>query len=223
MKILLVEDNLAVGQAVVTYLSRFHTVQWAKGYRDAFNQLALNQFSLIIADIGLGDGNGLMLCSELRKQGHTLPMLIITANVSQSTKINALSSTVDDYLIKPFYQQELGARVQALLRRTSHSEFTPNVLTYSSIVINVAKRECVIAKTPVVLRKKELDILIFLLIHPEQVISRSTLIEQIWHEDTEPFSNTVDVHISNIRNKVEHFAGKRLIHTVKGYGYKLSQ
>lgn len=171
-------------------------------------------------DINLPDGNGFEICEKVRKQENTTPIIIMTARDAVSDKIKGLDLGADDYVLKPVDSLELIARVKALIRRNSKKPLP--VLTIGDLEINTQTRRVIRAGTEIELPSKEFAVLELLARHSDEVVTRSMLMEHIWGSDFETFSNVVDVYIRNLRRKIDAGSQKKLIHTIRGGGYSLS-
>lgn len=173
-------------------------------------------FDLIILDLMLPKKDGFEVCKNLRKKGISIPILILTAKDSTSSKITGLNFGADDYLIKPFSFDELVARIKALLRRPNIIE--PEILQTDNLKLNTRTREATYCGKSFKLTKKEYNLLEYFLRNINYVLTREQILDRIWGWDYEGFSNVVDVHIRNIRKKIQR---GNLIETVRGTGYCL--
>lgn len=213
MRILIVEDDIALANGVMQNLKQ-------QGYSlDHFDrvQMALNasmqaHYDLIILDLGLPDADGLTFLEKYRKN-HTSPVLILTARDRIEDKIKGLDLGADDYLLKPFDQAELQARIRALLRR-SHGNAT-HIVEFGPLTLNLNSREVTFYDQPVNLSRRELNLLEVLLQNQGKVMSRFSLEQTLYSWDDDIESNALEVHIHNLRKKI----AKKLIKTVRGVGY----
>lgn len=213
MRILIIEDDIALANGVMQNLKQ-------QGYSlDHFDrvQLALNacmqvSYDLIILDLGLPDADGLTFLEKYRKK-HTSPVLILTARERIEDKIKGLDLGADDYLLKPFDQAELQARIRALLRR-SHGNATHSI-EFGPLTLNLNSREVTFYNQPVNLSRRELNLLEVLLQNQGKVMSRLSLEQTLYSWDDDIESNALEVHIHNLRKKI----AKKLIKTVRGVGY----
>jgi len=184
------------------------------------------QPDLVILDIMLPDMEGWDVCKHLRLQSE-IPILMLTARDDVSDRVRGLDTGADDYLVKPFALEELLARVRALLRRGKNSKQSSNQsrnqLTYANINLNPATREVTRGGKEIKMTQKEFDLLHFFMLHPRQVLSRETLMEKIWGYDFSGESNVLDVYIGYLRQKLEDGGQPRVIHTVRGVGYRLKE
>ncbi|MDH4117831.1 MAG: response regulator transcription factor [Acidimicrobiia bacterium] len=220
MRLLIVEDEPDLADAVSRGLRRRgHAVDVAGGVIDAELRLGSAEYDLAILDWNLPDGNGLDLCralvrGELVTLGPSRPrVLMLTARDDVDDRVAGLDAGADDYLIKPFAFAELEARVRALLRRDDESS---PVLAVGDIWLDPARFVAERGGSPLSLTVKEFALLEFFLRHPDEVLSQETLLEHVWDEMADPFTNTVRVTISNLRKKL---GDPPVVETVPGRGY----
>lgn len=218
MRILIVEDDpiLSDGLSVGLSLSGF-TVDNVGTLADAAAAIAANDFDGIVLDIMLPDGSGLDLLAELRSKGQRIPILMLTARDQVRDRIEGLDAGADDYLGKPFDLQELAARLRAMLRRQEGRASA--CLEWNGLRLDPASQTAERHDGPLRFSRREFAILHALMENPGQILSKGQLEEKIygWREDVE--SNTVEVHIHNLRAKL----GKQVIQTARGLGYFLSE
>lgn len=176
-----------------------------------------HDYNLIIIDYVLPGKNGLEVVKEIRGKGVNTPILIMSVRGEIDDKVNLLESGADDYIVKPFTYQEFRARVHALLRR-NYKIIEENMII-DDLTIDISKTEVLKKGEKVYLTRKEFLILQSLARHPGKVITRAELLEEVWNRDSDPFSNTVEAHIRNLRKKIE--SDNRIIQTVPGRGYKI--
>src|SRR5487761_2408524 len=198
MRILLVEDDMMIGKAICAVLKMANfTVNWVQDGIEAEHALKVENYSLLLLDLGLPRKNGLEILKSLRGRGNTIPVLILTARDAVGERIQGLNSGADDYLVKPFDLDELIARMRALLRRNLGQESTE--LGYGEIVIDTLKHEAKLGGVPINLSAKEFAILSALMEKPGAVLSRDKLEEKLYGWNDEIASNTIQVHIHNLR------------------------
>ena len=218
MRILLVEDDELIGSGIVTYFT-FHgdAVDWLKDGSSALQAIKLEAFDAIILDLGLPKLNGLEVLAEARKANLKTPVLILTARDSLEDRVKGLDTGSDDYLTKPFDLEELHARIRALIRR-SLDRAEPTI-KYGEIELDPAGHTITIGGNLVPLPRREFALLQKLLENAGQVVTRETLSQCLygWEEDVD--SNTLEVHIHNLRKKM----GIGLISTIRGIGYKIEK
>jgi two-component system OmpR family response regulator len=221
MRLLIVEDDAALGQILVRGLTEDgYAVDLSTGLVDARHDAAINCYDTLIIDVGLPDGNGLDLCAELRAGGDQTPILLLTARDGLSDKVGGLDSGADDYLTKPFDFPELTARVRALTRRPPDTH--KPLLEHGDISLDPASRRAWRGSITVPLTTREFGFLEQMLRQPEAVHSRTELIEHGWDTNYDGLSNVVDVHIANLRRKLEMPGLVPAIETVRGAGYRLT-
>jgi DNA-binding response OmpR family regulator len=176
------------------------------------------QYALILLDLNLPDMNGLEVCQELRKTDVLAPILVLTVQKDPLTSVRLLDSGADDYMTKPFNGNVLKARIAALLRRGQemHQE---KVIGVSDLTVNVTRRQVWRSGVCIALRKKEFDILEYLVANHGHALTRSMILDHVWESGAEGWNNTVDVHIKHLRDKVDRPFDKALIKTAYGIGY----
>ena len=220
MRLLLVEDDVSLSTIVERGLREDgYAVDTAATVLDARFQLDVNEYDLVILDVGLPDGNGLELCREIRARGRHLPVLMLTARDGLSDKVSGLDAGADDYLTKPFDYPELTARIRALLRRPATAQ--QPILEVGDVRLDPAARVAWRGAITVPLTAREFALLEFLLRHPGEVVSREQLLEHVWDANYDGLSNVVDVHIANLRRKLASPDGPDPLTTVRGAGYRL--
>jgi len=217
MRILLIEDEKRLSDAVKKGLveNGFAVDQAFDGEEGEY--LSQNEpYDLIVLDIMLPKVDGLTICKNLRKSGIKTPILMLTARTTVEDKVAGLDAGADDYLTKPFSFLELKSRVHALIRR-NNKEVTP-VVKIANLELDPVKRSVKRGKDVISLTPKEFSILEFLMRHKNEVVTRTMIIEHVWDYNFENMSNVVDVFMASLRKKV----GNKLIRTVHGVGYKIS-
>ena len=186
---------------------------------DGFDLASTEEYDSIILDLMLPGMEGLEICRQLRlKQIHT-PILILTAKGQVEDKITGLDSGADDYLTKPFSFEELLARIHALSRRPRSS--LSSILIVDDLSLNTKTYEVKRAGILITLSGKEYSLLEFLMRHPRQIVKKERIIGHVWDYEANILPNTVEVYIKNLRHKIDFPFKKSLIHTVRGFGYKL--
>ncbi len=178
-----------------------------------------NEYDLIILDYGLPEKNGFVVCEELRNNAIATPIIMLSVTDAVQYKIRGLTIGADDYVSKPFYFEELYARIQSILRRPSIIQST--VFSIDDLLLDTARQTVIRGDKTINLTRKEFSLLEFLLKHNGVVVTRGMLMEHIWDADLDPFSNTIETHILNLRKKIEHPTKPKLIHSVSGRGYKI--
>jgi two-component system, OmpR family, response regulator len=222
VRLLVIEDDGALSGALRDGLAgQGFAVDMVGTAADARARLRLDAYDCIVLDLGLPDQDGSAFLRELRNEGGTTPVLILTARSSIDDRVNGLNSGADDYLLKPFAFPELVARLRALLRRGV--PLVPVVLRVGDLELDPGRFRVARAGAPISLTAKEFAILECLMRHAGQLVTRTMLLEQCWDASYEGISNLVDVHVSRVRRKLESVGGPPLLHTVRGAGFVLDE
>ena len=224
MRILIIEDEESLASNISNILTK-------EGYLTeiAFDgELGLEKglsgdFNLIVLDILLPKLNGYEVLRELRRQKNATPVLILTIKNSVENRVEGLDSGADDYLIKPFAIPELLARIRTLLRRNSQDKTA--TLEADNLVLDTIKKEATVNGKRINLTPKEYSILELLLYNKNRVLSRLSIAEYVWGDNFDLFSmtNFVDVHIKNIRKKIDEYSNEKIIKTVRGIGFIIGE
>ena len=218
MRLLLIEDDKLLGEAVRDWLIQDgYAVDWFSQIKELKHAIKVEHFDLMILDIGLPDGDGLTMLKSLRERGENIPVIILTARDAVHDRIEGLDSGGDDFLVKPCDLHELSARVRALLRRYNGS--SSNTLQYGDLSLNLETHQVTQNGDLVELSRKEFSILQTLMINKGRPISKNRLLDSLYAWDKEIRSNTLEVHIHNIRKKL----GEEVIHTIRGLGYQIGK
>lgn len=218
-RILIVDDEEDILQLLKDYLElQGYMVFLAHDGKEAINKASLCP-DLIILDINMPDIDGFDVCKRLR-QHLACPIIFLTARVTEQDKVRGLMIGGDDYIIKPFSIDELGARITAHLRRESRSHAKRTVRFIGDITVNIDERCMYYKDDAIPLTKKEFDIVEFLCMNKGQVFSKEKIYEKLWGYDSDGDSNIVTEHIRRIRQKIAKYSDKPLIATVWGVGYK---
>ncbi|MCG5058093.1 response regulator transcription factor [Limnoraphis robusta Tam1] len=218
-RILIAEDEPRIAAFLEKGLkANGYTTTVANDGNDALQKALGNQFDLLILDLNLPHQDGFQILKQLRGQGETVPIIILTARDDLEDKVAGLEEGADDYVTKPFRFAELLARVRARLRhQTSAPMKEERVLTAGDILLDLYTRQAQVGDCPIKLSAKEFQLLETLMRHPEQVMSREQLLDRVWGYDYDPGSNIVDVYVGYLRKKL----GGDRIETVRGMGYRL--
>ncbi len=220
MKILVVEDNQKLGENLKQGLMQEgYAVDVIEEGTAAERRILINrdEYDLVVLDRMLPGKDGVSICTFWRENGVVLPILMLTALDDTDDKVTGLDAGADDYLAKPFALKELLARIHALLRRPKQS--FPNVITFRDININTTSRIATFKNKPITLTLKEFMVLEYLMRNVDKVITRDELYSHAWDFADSSFSNTVDVHIKNLRRKI--YDNGKIIQTIRGVGYKM--
>jgi two-component system OmpR family response regulator len=220
MRILVVEDDPKAARFLKQGLEEEgHAVDLAADGQEGALYGHLNPYDLIILDIQLPRKNGLELSRELRREGVETPILMLTGRDTTEDIVRGLDAGADDYLTKPFAFDELVARVRALTRRQATG--VAGALRYQDLAIDRLRGVATRSGRPLDLSPREFRLLEYFLLHPEQVVTRTTLLQEVWNMSFDPETNVVEAHMSNLRRKLEDGGRPRLIQTVRGAGYML--
>jgi len=220
MKILIVEDSSPVRNVLRMGLeSQAFAVDEAEDGEMGSYLARVNQYDLIILDNTLPKKMGKQVCQEIREAEIKTPIILLSGSNNVLIKVELLNLGADDYLTKPFSFEELTARIKALLRRPHQIEDV--ILKIDKIKLNTNTQEVTISNKKTVLTRKEFSLLEILMKNQDKVLSRSFIMEHVWDINSNPFSNTIESHILNLRKKIGD-KNKRLIHNVPGRGYKIS-
>ncbi|WP_028101250.1 response regulator [Pseudoduganella violaceinigra] len=218
MKILLIEDDMDLGNGIrIALADQGMDVTWVRQLADAQRQLEQRGFDLLLLDLGLPDGDGMGLLAGLRREKEGVPILILSARDALSDRLLGLDTGADDYLVKPFELSELMSRVRALARRSYG--FDGETLELRGIVLHAPTRRVTLNGRLVDLTASEYELLRILMMRVDRVVTRRSLEEQALPGSQANASNSLDVHMANLRRKV----GEGLIRTVRGVGYVIDQ
>ena len=222
MKILVVEDDRKVAGFIEQGLREEGYAVDVAGDGDQATMLAhVNDYDLLLLDLMLPKKNGLQVAAELRNEGRRTPILMLTARDASEDVVRGLDAGVDDYLTKPFKFDELLARIRALMRRGGAGR--TELLHYGPVALDRLKHRVQVKGKRLELTPKEFQLLEHFLLRPEIVIRRTELLEKVWDMHFDPESNVVDVHVGNLRRKLDQAAGESLIRTVRGVGFRIQQ
>lgn len=217
IRVLVIEDEEPIADFLVRGLrEEGFTVERAADGTDGWHALETGPWDLVLLDWWLPGSDGLTLLRRFRAAGHETPVLFLTARDAVSDRVRGLDAGADDYLCKPFAFTELLARVRAMTRRRDRAGST--VVGHADVRVDLATHRAERAGRPLNLTTKEQSLLVFFLRHPGEVLSRTRIYEHVWDERYDGLSNTLEVHVMDLRRKLEAH-GPRLIHTVRGRGY----
>lgn len=227
MRILVVEDERDLAVAIADSLRLDgYAIDIAQDASSALSLASVNTYDLVCLDLNLPDADGLDVCRQIAAgPDHSLDpgpppkIIMLTARGRVQDRILGLDQGADDYLVKPFSLGELSARVRAVLRRDTQAG--SSVISYAGIEMDTARQEVTYLGQPVPLSVKEFALLRWFLLHPEEVHSAERLLEHVWDEHADPFTNTVRMTISNLRRKLAQVGAREAIKTLPGRGYTL--
>lgn len=218
MNILLVEDDIDLGSGVrIALTDQGMSVTWVRRLKEALESLETAAHDIVLLDLGLPDGDGSALLAKLRRERQAVPVLILTARDALSDRLHGLDSGADDYLVKPFALAELLSRVRALARRSYG--FDGETIELREIALHEPTMRVTVQGRPVDLSRSEYLLLSALIKRADRVLTRRVLEEQVLPSQASGDSNTLDVHISNLRRKI----GDGYIRTVRGVGYVIDK
>jgi len=222
MRLLLIEDDLeAAGYLVKGLRENGYTIDHSADGRDGLERATSGEYDVIIADRQLPELDGLSIIVELRKKADRTPVLILSALGTVDDRVHGLKAGGDDYLTKPFAFAELLARVEALSRRASAHATETTRLKVADLELDLLARRVIRAGRNIDLTAKEFQLLEYLMRRPDQVVTRTMLLEGVWNLQFDPQTNIIDVHMSRLRTAIDKNFAKPLIHTVRGAGYML--
>lgn len=220
MRILLVEDDRRLAESVAAQLREAgFSVDVVGSGKTALYESAVYPYDLIVLDLRLPDMDGVEVCRALRARGTPTRILMATARDGVEDRIDGLETGADDYLIKPYSNRELIARIRALLRRPADP--LPAVLRVEDLELNTGVRSARRGARQIALTTKEFAVLEYLMRNPGRVVTREQIGDHAWDANFDPFSNVIDVYIARLRRKVDDPGERPLIETVRGAGYRL--
>ncbi len=222
MRVLIVEDEHKIAQSIKKGLEQENFVVDAVfDGKTGLDFAMTEEYDVIILDRMLPEIEGLAITKELRKNNNHTPVLILTARGQVDDRVEGLDSGADDYLIKPFAFSELLARVRALTRRPKQAVQT--TLTVGDLSLHTVTFEVKRGGEAIQLSSKEFSLLEYLMRHPGKVVTKQQIINHVWNYDADVLPNSVEVYIKHLRNKIDQKFSKPLIHTMRGFGYKISE
>ena len=220
MRVLLIEDDRKAAKLLSKGLrEEGFVVDVASTGEEGEEQAAINEYDVIVLDWLLPAKDGIAVCHSLRMRDLSTPILMLTARDSLADRVKGLSTGADDYLTKPFAFAELLARIRALLRRSRSAQ--PAVLRIGDLTLDPGSRRVTRAGVAITLTSKEFAILEVLMRSAGDIVSRTRLVERVWDEASEVLDNLVDVHLSHLRKKIDSGERAPMIHTIRGFGYRL--
>lgn len=223
MRILVIEDDNTHAEFLLNGLKQAgHNVDLAKDGMDGLFLATEEKYDVIIADRMIPKLDGLTIIQTLRNNGDKTPILILSSLSKVEERIKGLKAGGDDYLVKPFAFGELIARVEALVRRSSPEQAEQSVLSVGDLEMNLITREVKRSEVKIDLQNKEFQLLEFLMRRPDQVVTRTMLLEGVWDFHFSPNTNLIDAQMSKLRIKIDKPFKTQLIKTIKGAGYKIT-
>ncbi len=222
MRILLVEDDTGASRFIRKGLQeKGYAIDVAFDGEEGLHCATAQAYDLIILDIMLPEMSGFEVLKGIRKKGILTPVIFLTARDEKEDVIHGLELGADDYLIKPFSFSELLARIKAVLRR-GQKDLELSKLTVDDLTLNLMNRTATRGDKVIELSGKEFMLLEYLMQNAGQILTRTMILDQVWGYDFDPSTNIIDVHINRLRNKIDRDFPHKLIHTIKGVGYVLT-
>ncbi|MES2225987.1 MAG: response regulator transcription factor [Patescibacteria group bacterium] len=224
MRILIVEDEPKLGEALKKGLElKGYTADYLEDAQKARTRIKLyrDEYDLILLDLMMPGVDGATICKEAREEGVTTPIIMLTARDETDMKVKLLNLGADDYIAKPYSIEEVVARINAVLRRPEAA--LPTVLTVRDITLDPGKHTVTKGGKEVALTLKEFSLLEFFMRHPNEAMKREAVLDHVWSFDFPAFSNVLDVHMKNLRKKLDDYADSDpLFETIRGIGYRLN-
>ena len=219
MRILLVEDDHELANILTDGFREQHVdVNWAATFHEGLKRASLCQFAVLVLDVMLPGGDGFELCRRLRSKGNTTPILMLTARGGVEDRVHGLEAGADDYLAKPFAFRELVARVHALARRQPAIKDEKRIL--ADFEMDFRAHEVRRAGQTIDLTAKEWELLEVLVENEGTIVTRPQITERVWDENHDPFTNVLEVLVRRLRRKIDDGFEPKLIHTIRGAGYR---
>ena len=223
MRLLIIEDNVGLAWRLQAFLEKQFEIQITRTGAEGQRLARTGRYDIILLDLRLPDINGDEICEGLRNNGITTPILVVSAEYAVEAKVQLLETGADDYLTKPFEPIELMARINALLRRRQAGSSQAE-LQISDLQINLNQRTVKRGGIPITLRRKEFDLLEYLVRSHGKVVTQTMILNYVWGEfDKDVWSNTVRVHIKHLRDKIDRGHASPLIKTMRGVGYIIDE
>jgi DNA-binding response OmpR family regulator len=221
MRVLLVEDDSRIAHFVAKGLrEQSYAVDVAGTGEQALYQVAINTYDIVILDVMIPEPDGFAVCKQVRKSGHKMPILMLTARDAIEDRIEGLDRGADDYLTKPFEFRELLARMRALLRRPAAIQ--PASLTVADLTVDTSGQRVSRAGKAIPMTAKEYALIEFLARNAGRVVGRAEIAEHVWDDEFDPFSNLIEVYVNRLRRKIDAGSARPLLHTRRGAGYVLA-
>ncbi|HJV45743.1 MAG TPA: response regulator transcription factor [Bacillota bacterium] len=221
MYVLLAEDDRRLGKLIVHMLKQeFHTVDWVDNGKDAYEYALCSDYDVIVLDWMMPVMEGVQVCQKLRQRGYQSPILMLTAKDAVEDRVQGLDSGADDYLVKPFSFNELFARLRALSRRRE-VPITEDMIQVADLRLDRVSHKVWRDDQEIQLTTREYQLMELFMLNQGQILPRDVIIVRVWGYDTEVTSNALDAFIRLLRKKIELEGKPKLIHNVRGVGYKL--
>lgn len=220
MKMLLVEDNVRLAERITHHLKKTHIIDVVSTGEDAVEKIRSIGYGIILLDLGLPDMPGIDVCKKIREENPHCPILIITGNGNISDKVTLLDAGADDYVTKPFNTDELKARIAAVSRRQARNQIR-SIITYRDLQIDLDQHLVTREGLDITLRRKEFDILEYLVENKGRIMTRDMIMNHVWSSDSNSWTSTIDVHVKHLRDKIDRPFDQKYIKTAYGLGYKI--
>ena len=222
MKLLIIEDDISLASNLKqSVIKEGFAADIANTIESGQVEVEVNEYDCIVLDLNLPDGNGFTFLDQLRKTANQTPVIIMTARGEVEDRIKGLNLGADDYVPKPINSHELIARIRAVIRRNSQNALP--TISIGTLLVKPAEHVALANGVALDVTAKEFAVLEYLALHSGQVVTRTMLMEHIWGNDFDTFSNVIDVYIRNLRKKIGKNIKKEMITTVRGKGYVLGK
>lgn len=222
--ILIAEDELKLALHLKTELiENAFEVEIAYDGNSAEKLIAQHEYNLIVLDINIPFQNGFELCKKIRQRNKDIPIIMLTALGELDNKMTAFELGADDYIIKPFHFKELLARINVFLKRSNNAELTVKIISVSDLEIDCQNKIVKRSNKEIILTSREFTLLELLMRSNGRVISKAEIMEKVWNINFETNSNTIEVYINFLRNKIDKPYKQKLIHTKPGFGYYIKE
>ena len=223
MKLLIIEDNDSLRNEIIKFLEEERYItEYAPNFSTASEKIHAYKYDLVIVDIGLPDGSGFDIIRKLKEQNSPSGILIISAKNAIPDKVLGLELGADDYVTKPFHMAEFNARIKSVLRRKNFDG--NNLVKFNEITIDINAAIVSVHGTPLVLTKKEYELLLYFIYNKNRIVTKESIAEHLWgdHADSADNFDFIYSHIKNLRKKIVNAKGKDYIRSIYGMGYRLS-
>ncbi len=222
MKVIIIDDDREILNFVkISLTNEGFSIDCSTNGKNGLELIKNNNYDIIILDLIIPDTNGEEICKEIRADGNTTPIMILSANQKIESKIQILNLGADDYITKPFSIEELKSRIRALLRRPGN--IVSPIIKIGDIEINQHKQTASKSGKEIYLTRKEFLILEYLMSRPNAIVSKNEIMEHVWDSNANFFSKTIEMHIVNLRKKIGQNKKGQIIKTVSGRGYKFNK
>lgn len=218
MKILIIDDNIRLAQRTKERLRRWYVIETAHSGEDGLQALRHSKFDLVILDLGLPGIHGSSVCAHIKQSWPETAILVVTGEDSLISKVSLLDTGADDYITKPFELSEIQARIRAIFRRKQSAPYR-NTIKIDDLEIDPNTHTVIRGGKTINLRRKEYNILEYLCMNPGRILTKEMIVNQAWPTSSEKWTNSIGVHIKQIRDKIDRDSPNKLIKTVYGLGY----